>query len=179
MDDPTTKAGTRIGRWVEVLAAAGCGVSSRPSRRAAEGLDAYLAAAVLEAVRETLFQSVDRPRERLTGRALTPRVVLAMIKRRAAATRLPPSTCCHALRAPRITADLSNGERSRTRRRLPDTPRSDVTPWALAQQEPRGDDQDRGHRDLRNFGRDPALVGRTVRLAPFLGLTVVGVAANP
>ena len=41
-----------------------------------------------------------------------------------------------------------------------------MTPWALAQQEPRGDDQDRGHRDLRNFGRDPALVGRTVRLAP-------------
>ena len=37
--------------------------------------------------------------ETLTGRALTRRVVLAMIKRRAAAAGLPPSTCCHTFRA--------------------------------------------------------------------------------
>ena len=46
---------------------------------------------------------------RLTGRALARRVVLAMIKRRAAAAGLPPSTCCHTFRATGITAYLSNG----------------------------------------------------------------------
>ena len=45
--------------------------------------------------REALFQSVDRAGERLTGRPLTRRVVLAMIKRRSAVADLPPSTCCH------------------------------------------------------------------------------------
>ena len=59
--------------------------------------------------RAALFQSVDRPGERLTGRALTRRVVLAMIKRRAATAGLPPSTCCHTFRATGITAYLSNG----------------------------------------------------------------------
>ena len=34
-------------------------------------------------------------RRRLTGPALDRRVILAMIKRRAAAAGLPPSTCCH------------------------------------------------------------------------------------
>ena len=77
--------------------------------RAAEALDAYLEAAGLEDGREALFQSVDRAGERLTGRALTRRVVLAMIKRRAAAAGLPPSTCCHTFRATGITAYLSNG----------------------------------------------------------------------
>ena len=46
---------------------------------------------------------------RLTGRALQRRVVLAMIKRRASASGLPPSTCCHTFRATGITAYLSNG----------------------------------------------------------------------
>ena len=46
---------------------------------------------------------------RLTGRALERRLVLAMIKRRAAAAGLPPSTCCHTFRATGITAYLSNG----------------------------------------------------------------------
>ena len=46
---------------------------------------------------------------RLTGRALSRRLVLAMIKRRAAAADLPPSTCCHTFRATGITAYLSNG----------------------------------------------------------------------
>ena len=54
-------------------------------------------------------RSVDRTGERLTGRALTRQVVLAMIKRRAAAAGLPPSTCCHTFRATGITAYLSNG----------------------------------------------------------------------
>ena len=44
-----------------------------------------------------------------TGRALSRRLVLAMIKRRAAAADLPPSTCCHTFRATGITAYLSNG----------------------------------------------------------------------
>ena len=48
---------------------------------------------------------------RLTGRALERRVVLAMIKRRAAAAGLPSSTCCHTFRATGITAYLSNGQR--------------------------------------------------------------------
>ena len=43
------------------------------------------------------------------GVALQRRVVLAMIKRRAAAAGLPPSTCCHTFRATGITAYLSNG----------------------------------------------------------------------
>ena len=77
--------------------------------RAAEALDAYLEAAGLEDGPEALFQSVDRAAERLTGRPLTRRVVLAMIKRRSAAAGLPPSTCCHTFRATGITAYLSNG----------------------------------------------------------------------
>ena len=77
--------------------------------RAAEALDEYLDACGLEAAGEALFQSVDRAGERLTGRALTRRVVLAMIKRRASAAGLPASTCCHTFRATGITAYLSNG----------------------------------------------------------------------
>ena len=52
---------------------------------------------------------MDRAAERLTGRPLTRRVVLAMIKRRAAGDGLPLSTCCHTFRATGITAYLSNG----------------------------------------------------------------------
>ena len=77
--------------------------------RAAEALDAYLEAAGLEDGRAALFQSVDRVGDRLTGRSLTRRVVLAMIKRRAATAGLSPSTCCHTFRATGITAYLSNG----------------------------------------------------------------------
>ena len=77
--------------------------------RAAEALDEYLEAGGLEDGREALFQSVDRVGERLSGRPLTRRVVLAMIKRRAATAGLPPSTCCHTFRATGITAYLSNG----------------------------------------------------------------------
>ncbi len=77
--------------------------------RAAEALDKYIEAADLTEPKATLFQSVDRAGERLTGRALSRRVVLAMIKRRASAAGLPTSTCCHTFRATGITAYLSNG----------------------------------------------------------------------
>ena len=77
--------------------------------RAAEALDDYLARAGLDAATAALFQSVDPAGRRLTGRALSRRLVLAMIKRRAAAADLPPSTCCHTFRATGITASLSNG----------------------------------------------------------------------
>ena len=77
--------------------------------RAAEALDAYLEASGLKDGRAALFQSVDRAADRLTGRSLSRRVVLAMIKRRAAAAGLPSSTCCHTFRATGITAYLSNG----------------------------------------------------------------------
>ena len=77
--------------------------------RAAEALDDYLARAGLDEPTAALFQSVDPAGRRLTGRALSRRLVLAMIKRRAAAADLPPSTCCHTFRATGITAYLSNG----------------------------------------------------------------------
>ena len=77
--------------------------------RAAEALDDYLALAGRDEATAALFQSVDPAGRRLTGRALSRRFVLAMIKRRAAAADLPPSTCCHTFRATGITAYLSNG----------------------------------------------------------------------
>ena len=77
--------------------------------RAAAALDAYVEAAGLEDPRVALFQTVDPAGRRLTGRALDRRLVLAMIKRRAASAGLPPSTCCHTFRATGITAYLSNG----------------------------------------------------------------------
>ena len=77
--------------------------------RAAEALDDYLAGAELDEAKAPLFQSVDPAGRTLTGRALSRRLVLAMIQRRAAAAGLPPSTCCHTFRATGITAYLSNG----------------------------------------------------------------------
>ena len=76
--------------------------------RAEAAVDAYLVAGGVEDAKAPLFQSVDRSR-RLSGRSLTRRVVLAMIKRRASAAGLPASTCCHTFRATGITAYLSNG----------------------------------------------------------------------
>ena len=67
------------------------------------------ARAGLDVATAALFQSVDPAGRRLTGRALSRRLVLAMIKRRAAAADLPPSTCCHTFRATGITVYLSNG----------------------------------------------------------------------
>ncbi len=77
--------------------------------RAAAALDAYVEVGGLEEPKAALFQTLDPAGRRLTGRALDRRLVLAMIKRRAAAAGLPPSTCCHTFRATGITAYLSNG----------------------------------------------------------------------
>ena len=76
--------------------------------RAEDALAAYLDGAAIANPKAPLFQSVDRAR-RLTGQSMTRRVVLSMIKRRALAAGLPPSTCCHTFRATGITAYLSNG----------------------------------------------------------------------
>ena len=76
--------------------------------RAEAAVDAYLVAGGIEDAKAPLFQSVDRSC-RLSGRPLTRRVVLSMIKRRAAAAGLPASTCCHTFRATGITAYRSNG----------------------------------------------------------------------
>ena len=87
--------------------------------RAEEAVEAYLVAAGgIEDVKAPLFQSVDRA-GRLSGRPLTRRAVLAMIKRRAAAAGLPASTCCHTFRATGITAYLSNGGTPSTPSGLP------------------------------------------------------------
>ena len=83
-----------IGRSGEVMVTR-CGGGWRPGITAYLSNGGTLEAAGLEDGRAALFQSVDRVGERLTGRALTRRVVLAMIKRWAAAAALPPSTCCH------------------------------------------------------------------------------------
>ena len=77
--------------------------------RVAEALDDYLEASGLGEPKAPLFQSVDPAGRQLTGRALSRRLVLAMIKRRASAADLPASTCCHTFRATGITAYLSNG----------------------------------------------------------------------
>ena len=76
--------------------------------RAEQAVAAYVNAAGLDDPKASLFQSVDRA-GRLSGRPLGRRAVLAMIKRRAPAAGLPPSTCCHTFRATGITAYLSNG----------------------------------------------------------------------
>ncbi len=80
-----------------------------PAHGRAAALDAYVEAGGLEEPKVALFQTVDLAGRRLTGRALDRRLVLAMIKRRAAAAGLPPSTSCHTFRATGITAYLSNG----------------------------------------------------------------------
>ncbi len=59
--------------------------------RAAEALDDYLEAGEFDEPKASLFQNVDPAGRRLTGRELSRRLVLAMIKRRAAAPDLPPS----------------------------------------------------------------------------------------
>ena len=71
--------------------------------RAAAALDDYLAAAELDEAKAALFQSVDPAGRRLTGRPLSRRLVLAMIKQRALAADLPASTCCHTFRATGIS----------------------------------------------------------------------------
>ena len=102
--------GRAVGQFLGWCEARGLGLRDVPAHhRAAAALDAYVEAGGLEEPKAALFQTVDPPGRQLTGRALERRVVLAMIKRRAAAAGLPPSTCCHTFRATGITAYLSNG----------------------------------------------------------------------
>ena len=71
-------------------------------------LDAYLAVTkIADRKGEPLFRSLDR-RHRLTGRRLTAREALAMIKRRARAADLGEAICCHTFRATGITNYLEN-----------------------------------------------------------------------
>ena len=70
---------------------------------AAAALDVYVQVVGLEEPKAALFQSVHPAGRRLTGRGARAPVVLAMIKRRAAAAGLPPSTCWHMFRATGIT----------------------------------------------------------------------------
>ena len=77
--------------------------------KAEEYVDAYLAAALIEADRHTpLFRSLDRHRQ-LGTRRIHRLEVLAMIKRRARQVGLPPTIGCHTFRATGITTYLKNG----------------------------------------------------------------------
>ena len=87
--------------------------------RAAGAFGEYVGAARLEEPK-TLFQSVDPSGCRLTGWAFERRVVLAIIKRRAAAAGRPPSTCCHTFRGDRdhgvpVERGHPSSKRSRSR----------------------------------------------------------------
>ena len=73
-----------------------CGVAAPTS--------SALEAAGLKDGRAALFQSVDRVGDRLTGRSLTRRVILAMIKRRAATAGLPPSASSERRRVASLVA---------------------------------------------------------------------------
>jgi integrase/recombinase XerD len=76
---------------------------------AAHYVDAYIAAAVIAAVKKSpLFRSIDRHRS-LTSRPLDVPNALDMIKRRAKAIGLPETICCHAFQAAGITACLEEG----------------------------------------------------------------------
>ena len=77
--------------------------------RAEQAVAAYVNVSGIEDPKAPLFQSADPAGRKLTGRALSRRLVLAMIKRRAAAAGLPPSIYCHTFRATGITAYLLNG----------------------------------------------------------------------
>ena len=94
----SARPGARLGDVLQLRA------GERGHRHAAAGLLPAGAPGVAQAPREGRHAA-----RRLTGRTLSRRLVLAMIKRRAAAADLPPSTCCHTFRATGITAYLSNG----------------------------------------------------------------------
>jgi site-specific recombinase XerD len=81
-----------------------------PAHSKAESyMDAYLdAAGHAGDAQGPLFPTLGRDR-RLTGLPMRRRDVLRMVKRRAAAAGLPPSTCCHTFRATGVTAYLQNG----------------------------------------------------------------------
>jgi site-specific recombinase XerD len=77
--------------------------------RAEEFLEAYIAAARIEAQNKSpLFRSLDR-QGILTDRRLSRREVLSMVKRRARLAGIPATTCCHSFRATGITVYLDAG----------------------------------------------------------------------
>ena len=118
--------------------------------RAFEALDDYLKAYGPCEAKAPLLQSVDPARRRLAGRAPSRRLVLGLIKQRAAAAAdLSPSTCCHTFRSERRSRRICRtGECSSTRSGSPGTRRRNDN------EAPRpngGHDQrrrDRTHRDL-------------------------------
>ena len=126
--------------------------------RAEAAVDAYLVASGIEDAKAPLFQSVDRSR-RLSGRSLTRRVVLAMIKRRSAAAGLPASTCCHTFRATGITAYLSNGGNARARA-------TDCRPRVAEDDEAVRPDGGHGHARRDRTHRDLTGQDRTLMVEP-------------
>jgi integrase/recombinase XerD len=77
--------------------------------QAEEYVQAYiLAAGLAGAAKGPLFRTMDC-RKQLSDRRLQRREVLAMIKRRARAAGVSPTTCCHTFRATGITAYLASG----------------------------------------------------------------------
>lgn len=82
-----------------------------PAHHAAvDALDEYLLRADLEnASAAPLWQAVDTAGRRTTGRALSPRAALSMIKRRCSAVGLPADICNHSFRATGITMHQDAG----------------------------------------------------------------------
>ena len=143
--------------------------------RAAEALDDYLEAADLEEAKAALFQSVDPAGRRLTGRALSRRLVLAMIKRRAVAADLPPSYLL-----PHVPGDGDHGvsvERGDARARAADRRARVAEDDEALRPAGRHDHRrrDRAHRDLNQADpldglepslRPPTLTVGILRLRP-------------
>lgn len=72
-------------------------------------LDAWIdAAGIADDKKGPLFRAI-RKGNKLTDNLMAPSDVLAMIKRRAAGTAQPYSTCCHTFRATGITTYMQNG----------------------------------------------------------------------
>ena len=136
--------------------------------RAEEAVEAYLAAGGVDDAKAPLFQSVDRAGG-LSGRPLGRRAVLAMIKRRAAAADLPPSTCCHTFRATGITAYLSNGGTLEHAQRIAGHASPKTTKLYDRTADRISLDGDRTHRDL----------GETQRAGPVQGQGVLPSSSTP
>ncbi len=87
--------------------------------KAADYVEAYLAAAGIAEDREgPLFRSTGGRGRGLTTKALDPRDVLRMVKRRAREAGLPPELCSHSFRATGITNYLNHGGTLETAARI-------------------------------------------------------------